>query len=443
MMKIIKQSILAIAVCCAANSYGADTNQQLTLSAQAAFAKQNYAKALEHYQTIHKQAASYENSYAMAVCYFKLKQWGKAHAIFANLAGTNPEDEWVEINLALTLAKMGRIEESLQRLLSLASLAESEYVATLAYSNYKKISAQYLEHSSQQASQASTILSASLGVGIDSNVVSFVDEVARYGNDTFIELSASTAWYSSADYTNNFVLDANFYSSKYTSTADYNVDVLSFGGRKNFAINEMNMLNAGLRLDQVAIGGEAYMRSANLELGGKWKLQPGAALRYGLRYQMASVLDDIYQPYAGNSLRFKLDWAKRDGPHRWQMKYQWDNENKNDGGGAETDAGFTTFSSYSATRHLWAASWDYTHKQWNIKPFIELRKSQYKDPHIFSDDTQTLRIDDKKVVGLELNRALSEHWDINVDLRSSNNNSAIESYSYNQNMITLTLGWQN
>ena len=203
------------------------------------------------------------------------------------------------------------------------------------------------------------------------------------------------------------------------------------------------MLNAGLRLDQVAIGGEAYMRSANLELVGKWKLQPGAALRYGLRYQTASELDEIYQPYAGNSLRFKLDWAKRDGPHRWQIKYQWDNENKNDGGGIETDAGFTTFSSYSATRHLWAASWDYTHKQWNIKPFIELRKSQYKDPHIFSDDTQIVRIDDKKVVGLELNRTLSEHWDINVGLRSSNNNSAIESYSYNQNMITLTLGWQN
>lgn len=446
---MIKVCIFLVLLLVGVNVLSNEDIEALDAEAKRAFDNSDYDKASSLYSKLNAEKPTYLTRYNLAVCYYKLKNWRAAQALFDELALENPNDEWVEINLALTLAKLGDTSEALDRLSALADFAESDYVATLAYSNYKKISQQILPegasqlHEGKRKAAPAIMLGASLGLGVDSNVVSVVDEAAEAGSDVFSELTATAAWYSSPDFNNNFILDANAYSSKYTSVAGYNVDVVSLGARKHYEALDGVRLDAAVRLDQSSVGGQSYMRTLNMEVGSKLTLATGGTLQFGARHQTASELADEYEPYAGTNVRAYGGWLYRSGAQRWKLKYQWDDDSKNDGGGAETDAGNLTYTSYSARRHSLVASYLYEFDRWCIEPSLQFRKSDYKDAHVYSDDYTIIRGDTRRVAGIVVSRTLSDHWAVELDIQNVNNRSNIDTYGFSQNLFLLTLAWQN
>ncbi len=416
--------------------------QEFVDQARAAFNKKNYQQALNYYQQANRISPSYTQQYNIAVCYYKLNAWGEAYEAFKKLHTLEPDNERVHLNFALSAKKLGKHEEALAQFEYLSSFAESDTIAVLAYKHLKQVN-QYRVNQNRKIKTDRFLLSAVFGAGSDNNVVTLTDEVATTESDNFLETTLSGGWYSTADFDNSVYIDASYYASRYLEIDEYDVDVVSAGAKKYLTINPNNRIHLGLRLDQSSIGGEDYLRSTYINTGYRRMLSSAESVNVSLRYQNSVSQDEIYDGLAGKAIRVSTEYKKQHQKNRLRLRYQYDTEDKNDGGGDETLDGDISFISYSANRHSVHADWSYESAKWSTRFYLNYRYSRYQDEHLFVDDTGGLREDKKSKIGAHFSYALSSSWHLGLDVSHIRNNSSLDIYHYDQNIFLVTLAWQS
>ena len=424
--------------------------QELARQAKQDFKAGNYRQALNKYSRIDAKESTYTSRYNLAVCHYKLKNWQQAYSLFSGLHLQDPANEQIHLNLALSANRLGKDKEALDHFELLATIAESDVIAALAYQQLRQLTSSKQTLSIKQLKSSRWILSAAIGAGSDDNVVSPVDDGASTQSDTFFEQNLYAGWYSSVDFNNSWFIDSVWYSSQYSEISEYDVGVFGAGVRKYFSLSNKHRLHIGVRVDQSSIGGNGYLNSVYFDLGTRHKLNRLDSLRFSIRLQDSEDRNELYQGLAGTSFRVSADYWKYTGHHRWRLRYRYDQDDKNDDSGTYTDDldnTFNTFTSYSAARHSLHASWTYEKNNWRTQFFTSYRDSQYIDPHIFVDDTSNLlnilREDQKISTGLLLSRNLSRTWSLDFEFTNTDNRSTIDQYDYNQNIVSLTLSWQN
>ncbi|MDF1692684.1 MAG: tetratricopeptide repeat protein [Zhongshania sp.] len=444
---LLRQCLVLFAVlCCSGISFGDDSTPEAALSDQAAaaFASGHYQHALSLYRQIDKSAPSVGTTYNLAVCYYKLKDWRRAKSLFAKLHQQNPSSELVRLNLALTEAKLGNLTAAQNHLYVLASASESDAIAMLAYRNYLQIEAQIKgQVFPAEIAADGWLLNAGLGYGSNDNIVTLTDDTASQASDTFTEANFSVARYSSPDFDHNWAFDVGVYRSQFDQASDYDVDVASLGLLKHLSPVKRQRLQLGLRVDQSAIGGEAYLLSSSVELLNEHRFNKASRLKYGVRYSHAAERNREYQAYAGNTVRLDLKLLKHVAGHRWELGYRYESEDKNDAQGEPMLLATTTFTSYSAVRHSIIAQWSYHRGDWRFATKGRYRDSRYRDAHIFGDGSTELRDDTRTVVEINIARRVSENFSLELSWESLKNSSSIKDYDYSQNIVLFGVVWQN
>lgn len=429
-------------------SWAASHSLEILEQAKQAFRQGQFETALTLYSQAQQRAPSSSIQYNLAVCHYKLKQWPQAEALFQQLYDEDPTHEKAQLNLALTQTKQGKYAQALEHLDWLSLAAESDRIADIAYKNYKLLAAQATQRPpEQQPPETSTSgdwsFSASLGYGTDDNVFSIVEETPTTIDDNFWETNLSAIWYSSQDYDNLWSVELSYYASKYDEASDYDVDVISVGVKRNVGLTDNQRLSFSLVLDETTIDGEGYMRAYDFQAANRHKLTGTDTLKYGIRVKKSDELDPRHYGLAGLSSRLFSYYSKSLGDHTLRLRYRLDIDDKNDSTGRETDSGASTFTSQSASRHTYQGIWDYDTTHWATRAYIQYKTSEYDDPNILSDDTVILRSDDKTQLGVQIAYLFNDEVDLEFEWLKTDNSSTIDSYSYEQTMMTLTLTWQN
>lgn len=420
-----------------------------------AFNSKDYVTAKDLYLMLDETNPSYTSSYNLAVCFYRIGDWKQARQRFLLLHDEDYLDEHVHLNLAIAETKLGMYKSALDHFSILSTTASSDSIAMIAYKNYQKISKKLsVQDEKVKIVSDRWLLSASLGLGYDDGVVSFVDETTLAG-DNYTEFSGSALWFSSADYENNWLVDAALYSAKYFDASDYNVDVISAGFKKHLGLNKTHRLDFGSRVDQSSVGGTGYLRSFYVHAADRIKLGKTARLKILARIQQATAIDEQYQSLAGSSVRAYARLNHKVDGHRFNLRYQFDDESKNDSASSiminfseELVDGelVDVFTSYSTVRHGFYGAWSYNHKDWRLQLDANYRISTYKDPHVFyveGERISELRSDNRLSFGASLSRELGQHWEIEAELNKTINESNITKYDYDQMVVSGILTWKN
>lgn len=413
----------------------------LTLKAKQAFTAKNYRVALGYFTQANEFSPTFTLKYNMAVCHYKLGNWHEAYGMFRVLHAQEPDNELVRMNLALAANRVQKTQEATTHFRALAETAESDTIAALAYKHYLQQPSTDDTAELESLETSRWMLSADIAYGTDDNIITVADDGATSESDTFIEYTFSAAWYSNADFDNSWFLDTANYSSQYSDASEYDTDVMVAGIQKYFTTGDRQRFNFGVSMDQSSIGGVGYLQSIYYKLGMRRKLDELSSLRLSVRLQDADNRSEIYSGVAGDSTRFSMDYRKRSGSSLWRLRYRFDQDDKNDS--LQTGTNGTTFTSYSANRHGYYGSWSYTKGNWNTELFYEYRNSQYQDPHLFSDNTGGLREDDRFYYGVQIERQLSDHWSLSLDISKTDNRSTLDRYDYNQTLILVNFSLHN
>lgn len=313
-------------------------------------------------------------------------------------------------------------------------------------------------------------INTTLSYGNDDNVISFIDEsetnpltgetsnatTSEAGSQGFTEFSLTPMWFSSGDFKNNWIVDATVFSSQYDDADDYNLQVLALGARKNTALNTSNTLTLGIRADHSQVGEEDYLQSLYYEAFNRYKNRNGFSLKYGARLQQSQALDDQFEPFEGTTTRLYSELVQRVDKHRLSLRLQADDEKK----GTRGDANFNEDVSYfSVNRIALRGSWTYLGESWRSRVSYEYRDSNFKDDYIsFLADSATSgcgplqqlqticsvdsRSDTRNNLSISLSKDLNDNWYIEGEWRQIDNSSSIERFSYDNQVVTFTVGWQ-
>lgn len=415
--------------------------------AEQAFTSQQYKTALSLYQAIDSSLNNFSVNYNIGVCYYKLEQWEKAVSVFSKLLKTNPESEIVEYNLALSEYKIGHLKSAQTRFEWLYETAESDELALLAIKKYQEINTA-LGYNPKQITKNRDVkhwrFNAALGFGTDNNVISIVEDIPTTESDTFTELSLNPSWTSSSDINNSWIIDGLYFQSKYSDQSEYNIDVTAIGVRKYTQLNSSNRLFASLRLDKSTVGGDDYLSSTHLSLGGRYKNQNGFTVRYGLHRKSSDEGSDIYEPYAGTTQRYYLNLYKNINKHRFGIGFNIIDDNRNNSIGDTLEREDTRI--YSADRQTLNFDYQYFANSWSMKAFYTIRSSDFTNENIYFSDGFDLperitRKGTRKTLGILLSKDINKHVFLDAELRQTDNESNIENFSFDQQLLSVTLGF--
>ena len=398
------------------------------------FESGDYRQALVAFEHARKQGQSDRGlRFNIAVCHVRLQQWSQANVAFSSLYQDDPTDSLVAYNLAITEKKMGHTERAAQLFLEVSLTSAADDLAVLANRQYQRM----LHHGSVSNGNSTWLASASLNLGSDSNVIDPTDESSAEQDDQFAEMIATASWYSSTDLRRAWVIDGLAYSSRYDQVDDYNVDLVS-GGALKYVPLRSGYGFFGAEAERSKLGDEDYLGSIGAIAGTGWRNENGRfwSLRY--RFQNISSLSDTFDPQEGHNHRIQAESGARVGAlGRFSLRYQFDLDDRED----LSEEG--RFVSFSAQRHGLFARWSKTGPKWEALLSADYRFSR------FDDDTQTFPIalderrkDQRYRINARLAWLFTEQISISLDYSYSDNDSTIDRYDYDRNLIMSGINWQ-
>ncbi|MCZ6832057.1 MAG: outer membrane beta-barrel protein, partial [Gammaproteobacteria bacterium] len=135
--------------------------------------------------------------------------------------------------------------------------------------------------------------------------------------------------------------------------------------------------------------------------------------------------------------RFSLDYGGRAGAQsRWKIEYRYELDDRDD-----LDYG-DAFSSYSAHRHSFGAGWAYASGQWRASLRADYRYSRYLDDNLFTDGSAVERQDHRYKMSLRGSWLFTSSWALTAEYSYTDNDSNIDSFDYDRQVMMLGIGWQ-
>jgi hypothetical protein len=193
--------------------------------------------------------------------------------------------------------------------------------------------------------------------------------------------------------------------------------------------------------DEINLGGSSYQRILSAEVRGRKYLSKDNQLRLRYKFSQINATDPVYEYLGGTRQQVRMGMRTRMKNSRYRAYYQLELNDRDD---YENPAGITyLFKSYSPTRHtIRVTAW------WDISSFWKLRldgrhrTSQYNDDNILASSVTENRKDTQTRLSARLSKQLAKNTQLEVTYTVTNNDSSIDSESYDRNLVKLGLIWK-
>jgi len=399
--------------------------------ASEAFSEGRYQQAADFFLSLSETDESAEVRYNLAICYFKLEQWGLAQETFYALNQLNPTEDLVTYNLAITEKKLGKIEIARVYFQTLSLNSEDSDIARLSSRQLA-----LLPNKKNQLRKSRSDWSAGVKTefGRYDNLLTPSLEKNTGISDSLVESRAYFTWQSDRYTTNRWTVSGLLYKSNYHETKEYDADYAKLGIRKYTQWSE-GYFYVGLDVDASELEGEGYLQNIAVETGIVQGFGDGSYWGMKIRQREVDSLSSEYEPFMGTSQLLKFNVLQRFGDRlTWNLHYQYGRDDR------ENSSNALSFRSFSPVRHSVGSELAYQLPEWRFVWGIEYRDSDYqKENQYFGRGI--LREDERLKTKLAANWQVSENWALSAEYNYMDNDSSIDTYNYHQELIKLGVSW--
>lgn len=412
---------LAVAVATAA---GGEEQFQAGLQA---FRAGDYRAALTSFEQARR--AGYDSAtldYNVGVSHYRLGNYRQADAALQR-AARSPELRAVACyNLGLTALRLKDPQQALSWFEQARDATTDESLKDLATRQIANI-----EEAQPGDPQREWLANLSVNVGYDDNIVDPVSETGQVLEDSLFELLALASGPVAGTLRNGVRLDGSFYALRYRQYDEYDMNVLRAGVA---GLRELGAWQGELagHYEASTLGGDDYLRTAQLTVAGARRWSGNARLRLRYRYADIDARHPGYEQLSGWRQQF-------DAQNRWGsdgrnllVAYLFELNDR-----ADLQIG-TSFTSYSPTRHqLRFGGETGLGTKWIGGGEVGARISRYNDPDHTSGTRPVTRQDEQLQLRLRARRPLAYGWEFVLEYGYTYNESNIELYDYQRNMILV------
>lgn len=425
MNKKIFRSLTLIAGLLLAGQVWAGTSDDAFAAGLKASRGGDYLYALSRFELARRSGMdSAALDYNLGVCHYKLRHYPQASEAFRRATRSKELKPLALYNLGLVALAQRDHAQAEQWFTQARDASTEEDVRTLAERQLTR-----LQQPSGTDLKQWWLVSASANLGHDDNVLDPASEVVRSRSDNLAELFAIASGPISGTLRDGVRLDVSAYALRYASISEYDMNVLRGGAAWLHLLGNWQG-EAGLHYETSSLGGEGYLDTTTLTLQGSHKWREDAQLRLRYRYGLITSRDDAYDPLQGTRQQFDIQnrWRRTDG--QLLLGYQLELNNRDD----LTTA--TTFSSYSPTRHTLRLGVE----QALASPWIggldaSLRNSRYDTANVLGSGRHVVRQDNQFQLKLRARRPLDKTWEVALEYSHTRNDSNINIYDYDRNLI--------
>lgn len=383
----------------------------------AAFAEQDYLRALSHFQTARDEGLDGPSvHYNIAVCHYKLGDYASAHSVFARIAEQYPAMRGLaQYNLGLVALKRGDEAE-----------AETFFEQALANSDDEKIRrlarAQLGPGTSAAESRPGRNRWFSLvetQLGHDDNVLLLADDIrlsdGQSGESAFTELQGFVTGPLSSE--PGFRLDASLYSVRYADASIFDQTLLRLGAAYDWRWGAWHG-EAGPHVNYTTLDGDAFEQRVGVGVGFRRAVGPQSVLRLRYVHDEITEGEDRFAYLDGSREWFEARVDRRGAHGRLTLAYAYED---NDRFGARV----------SSSRHKLSTRYRYTfNPSWRGDIEVAWRESRY-------DELAEPRDETLGDLSLGLARSLARGWEVNGEVSAADNDSDLATVAYDRNRISF------
>lgn len=409
---------------------------------------------------------------------FNNGNYDQALSLFQQAENNGNTSQSVDYNIAVSLYRLGRLEEAEQRFLQLNDVRQWQvlvnYNLGLVYEaqgqqdtarRYFQLSVDQTEHEKIQqlannklsAMNRSEEIVASVDVntnsakswaaiaqltsGIDSNASSLADDLledSSRGEDSFSQLLLYGHVYAKGTRNDGLRLYGLGFAKRFNELEFLNSQVLGIGAYWEKPLlgwqSEIGFSLMGTQLNAEKVADQWQVQ------GSLWKRFRPGTIKLGLSYSDFSA-GDAFPQIEGDRARAEFTWAKRFDALTTSLLYRHEWNNRQDlqrGGG---------FASYSPTRESVRARLDWrVSNKFSTRFEAESITSNYQDMNVLRDldgeVKQALRDNHKLRLSTSLTYRISPKWRAELEYRYEDTEDEFELYTYDKNLLQASLQFQ-
>lgn len=412
--------------------------KDLLTAAHEQFKNKNYDKAVELYEQSYALQPLESTLYNVGISRFKLKQWGAALDIFISLQGDVIQYNLITYNIAVIYKKQGNIAKAKELFASMYTESANEKLRALSYRQLLDINSVATPQENNSASVNKFFTIAAFSYGVDDDVVSVNDESNTGDSDTFFETLGLFSWQRKNKQGNQWGADFLYFATKYQRASEYDITLVGASGKKYFQFDKVGgkQLYLGLGYEKLMLGTEDYISSFSFTGDMSIRLYGNTKVSMRFVHKQYQEDDAVYEYLAGASENLGIVFYSGEMDNRMSFGLKLVMDRRND------KKSETSFTSYSANRLTLLGA-----KNWGIGDCLlslsgKYRVSTYSDANVVDEIETLTRKDSQFSLVASIEYQISPYLSLTSEANWTNNNSNIESYSYNQHQVMAGLSIQ-
>ena len=280
----------------------------------------------------------------------------------------------------------------------------------------------------------SGILSATVGnddnvtLGTDSNILSSNEK------DNFLDVLATAGRYLTGNKEDGIRFSSTLYNREYDTEDSFNFFLVGGGLAYHKKIGDWYG-RFGAKYNYLEFGGDPYETVLSATAEGRRKLNKSTELRLRYRYSDINSESRRFNNLDGDRHQARMEVRFKQGSNRYRLYYEFQTNDRADRSTA------TTFTSSSPLRHTLRANAKIPlNAKWGTDFDLRYRDSRYKDDNVASG-VSTRRDDERFRAKAELNYKLNKKADVYVDYTYTDNDSNIDVFDYQRNVVSLGVNY--
>ncbi len=362
--------------------------------------------------------------YNMGVSAYRLARYKVARENFLEAAAHDQLKQVAHYNLGLIALKAGERDEAITWFDS-ALDGDNDKIRALAVTQLNKLA-------QSPARNGYGVIGVSLGSDdnvVDPNATTTTDE-----GDEFVELFAAGSYIVGAR-NDGWRFDGSLYQLNYSQVDDFDISALRLGVGRIFTLGHWRA-EAGGSGERSTLGQDDYLATNTLELKSQRALGDKARLRLRYRFDSITALDSGYDYLEGQRHRTEVETSRDFEQLRLRVAYEYEANDRNNLKNG------TTFSNYSPDRHTVTLRGDVRlSTNWRLDSRLGYRSSEYDEPNQLLDGTSVSRSDDQLRFSLRAEGNPSGEWRLFAELDHTENESNINVFDYERNIISAGVTW--
>jgi tetratricopeptide (TPR) repeat protein len=414
----IALAVLLVLASCLAAVARAQPVADAFAAGTAAFAEQDYLRALEHFEAARNAGTDGPAiHYNIAVCHYRLAQYAEAAEAFEHVAATYPAmRELARYNLGLVRIRQGRDAVARDLFVEVRSDSSDEKLVALAGEALRRLA----PARAVEAPRSVWISFLDFGLGYDDNVA-LLDEASvpatQSVNSAFTEfLGVLTGPRRAAA---GFRFDGTVYAVRHDDVPEFDQTALRVGGTYQWSVGSW-WLETGPHANYSTLDGDGFEQRVGASFLARRALTDSLRLTLRALHDEVEGADAVFEFLDGSRQQLSASIDQRTGSGRISA-------------GLDIERNDRASGSVSPDRQRLWIGYRYTaDPQWHADVRLALRTSDY-------EDLAMPRTEDLVNLDVGYTRLLNGGWELGGRVRWYDNDTAVAPFDYTRSRLSLSL----